>query len=79
MCIGNYKQLQKLAAGWKFDRLALQFARLLTAPPRFDQLMVTDDFRNTVVDGTCILKKSARRRICKLDQPPRIGDQHAVG
>ncbi len=62
-----------------FYRFALQFARLLTAPPGFDELMVANDFGETAIDGIGCLKEFARGGVCKLDDALCICDEHAIG
>ena len=78
MCIGDDHQLQVLMPRGHFHGLALQFAGLLGTPPGLHQLMVTDHLGQAAVHRAGSLKKPARRRVGKLDDTLRIGNQYAV-
>ena len=62
-----------------FDGFALHLTRLLTATPRFNELMVADDFGNTAVNGIGGLKELHRGGVRKLDIALRIGDENTIG
>src|SRR6266498_560325 len=78
MLIGDNHKLQILMARGELNGLALQLARLLTASPRFDKLVMTDHFYNTSVGGIRCLKELACSGICKLDDSLRVGDEHTI-
>ena len=65
-------------AYWRFNRFALQFARLLTAPPSFDKLMIANDLGETAIDRVGSLEEFAHGRIRKLNDALCIGNEHAI-
>ena len=78
MLVGNDNQLQELVAGRNFDGLTLDLPGLLTASPRFYELVVADNFRNAVVERPSKLKKPAGRRVRKLDDARSIRDDDPI-
>src|SRR5688500_6106909 len=74
--VGNHNELQILVARGHLNRLALHLTCLLSAPPRFHELVVAHNLSNAVLEWIAKLKQPACRGVGKLDESRCIGDQH---